>query len=241
MQGIKFPWRMRLRRLSRFAVALSGFALSVLTLTAQTQVSANKNAEPALDGVPGPLTWQHAPAQWKIENGKTLSITADKQTDWYASAMGGAPSDNSARLLFKPTEDFALSAKVNVDFHSQWDAGVLVLYVNDEVWAKFCLEMTIEKHPAIVSVVTRGLSDDNNSIAINGSSVYLKIAKVGHAIYFFASEDGKNWSVIRIFSLGEKLDLRAGFSSQAPVGDRCTTTFTEIDYRPNIKDPWSGK
>jgi len=229
-------------RFYAFCVVLfSALVLPAMTLSAQTPTVSNQAAAPVIKGLPGPLVWQHPPAQWKIDNGNTLSITADKQTDWYASAMGGVPSDNSARLLFKPAEDFMLSAKVNVDFHSQWDAGVLVLYVNDAVWAKFCFEMTMEKHPAIVSVVTKGLSDDSNSIPMNGTSAYLKVAKVGHAIYFFASEDGKNWSTIRIFSLGEKLDMRAGFSSQAPVGDRCTTTFTEIDYRPNIKDPWQGK
>jgi len=81
-------------------------------------------------------------------------------------------------------------------------------------------------------VVTRGLSDDNISIPIKGSSVYLKVSKSGHAIFFFASEDGQNWSIVRIFSLGDNLDLRVGFSSQAPVGEGCTTKFTEIKYVP---------
>ncbi len=213
-------------------VLLSGLVLSALTLTAQTPASSNKEATPVIEGLPGPLVWQHPPAHWEIDNGNTLSITADKQTDWYDSAMGEAPRNNSPRLLFKPADDFELSAKVNLDFHSQWDSGVLVLYVNDSVWAKLCFEMTLEKHPAIVSVVTRGLSDDSISIPIKGSSVYLKMAKSGHAIFFFASEDGKNWSIIRIFSLGEKPDLRVGFSSQSPVGDRCTSTFSQIQYLP---------
>lgn len=230
-----------MRKFPHFVLVLAGFMLSALAVFAQAPVAPRSEAAPVIAGLPGPLVWQHPPAHWKIDNGNTLSITADKQTDWYNSAMYEAPRDNSARLLFKPTDDFALSAKVDVDFKSQWDSGVLVLYVNDSVWAKLCFEMTIEKHPSIVSVVTRGLSDDSISIPIQGSSVYLKVAKVGHAIYFFASEDGKNWSILRIFSLGEKQDLRVGFSSQAPVGDRCTTTFSQIQYRPNIKDAWSGK
>jgi len=78
-----------LRSLFRFALVLSVLALSVLTLAAQTQVSAQKNAEPSLDGVPGPLMWQHAPAQWKIESGKTLSITGGKETDWFANPFDG--------------------------------------------------------------------------------------------------------------------------------------------------------
>jgi hypothetical protein len=233
-------WRIVLRNLFRSALLLSALALSALMLTAQTQVS-GKDAAASLDGVPGPLTWQHAPAQWKIDGGKTLSITGPKETNWFADPFGGAQSDNSPRLLFKPAEDFVLSAKVTTDFRSQWDAGVLAMYVNDTLWAKLCFEMTIEKHPAIVSVVTRGISDDNNSIAIHGNTVYLKIAKFGQAIFFYASEDGEHWSIIRTFTLGKNQDLRVGFSSQSPVGDGCTTTFSEIQYLAKKVDPWTGK
>ena len=126
-----------------------------------------------------------------------LSITAGKQTNWFVSPLDGVKAENSPKLLLKPAEDFVLSAKVTVDFQSQWDAGTLVLYANDTVWAKLCFEMSIEKQPTIVSVVTRGLSDDNNSIAIHGNSVYLKIAKVGQGIFFYASTDGKKWTIIR--------------------------------------------
>ena len=59
----------------------------------------------------------------------------------------------------------------------------------------------------------------DNSIAINGSSVYLKIAKAGQAIFFYASEDGRHWTVIRAFSLGKNTpDLRVGFSSAISCG-----------------------
>ncbi|MGA2352118.1 MAG: DUF1349 domain-containing protein [Terracidiphilus sp.] len=231
-----------MRKLSRFILMLSGIALSVLSITAQAQSSVGKVDAPFLAGVPGPLTWQHAPVQWKIEDGgKTLSITGGKQTDWFANPFDGALVDNSPRLLFKPSDDFALSAKVTVDFRSQWDAGVLVLYINDRVWAKLCFEMTIEKHAAIVSVVTRETSDDNNSIAIPGNSVYLKMAKAGAAIFFYASQDGEHWTIIRTFTLGKNPDLRIGFSSQSPTGNDCTTVFTQIEYVPRKIDLWSGR
>jgi regulation of enolase protein 1 (concanavalin A-like superfamily) len=230
-----------LRKLSCIAVILLGIVLPVLTLIAQTHPSASKDAAPALDGVPGPLTWQHAPAQWKIDSGKTLSITSGKQTDWFANPFDGALVDSTPRLLFKSAGDFALSAKVTVDFRSQWDSGVLVLYENDRVWAKLCFEMTIEKHPAIVSVVTRETSDDNNSIAIPGNTVYLKMAKAGAAIFFYSSQDGEHWSIIRTFTLGKNPDLRIGFSSQSPTGDGCTSVFSEIHYVPKAINLWEGK
>ncbi len=232
---------MRIPLRKHLAFVLAVFVVATLSAIAQTSSSTNTNPGVALVGLPGPWEWQNPPVSWKIENEKTLSITASGKTDWFASPMGDDRRDNTPRLLFKPAADFALSAKVTVDFHSQWDSGVLVLYVNNSLWAKLCLEMTIEKHPAIVSVVTRDLSDDNNSIPVSGSSVYLKVAKVGQAIFFYASQDGESWTIIRTFSLGANPDLRIGFSSQSPVGDGCTSVFSQIIYQPRRIDLWSGK
>jgi len=195
---------------------------------------------PAVPGLPGPMEWQNSPANWKEEAG-SLSITAGRGTDWFVSPMDGARRENSPRLVFQPADDFVLSARVTVDFRTQWDAGVLVLYLNDAAWAKLCLEMTVEKHPAIVSVVTRGLSDDNNSIAVSGNSVHMKIAKAGQAIFFYASEDGQNWKIIRAFSFGPGAKVRVGFSSQSPVGEGCTTVFDQITYLAKRVDLWTGK
>lgn len=197
--------------------------------------------KPVISGVPGPLEWQNVAVNWQIDEEKKLTITGGKQTDWFVSPMDGAKHDNSPRLLFRPAEDFVLSAKVTVHFESQWDGGALVVYAGEGLWAKLCLEKTVEQHPAIVTVVTRTLSDDSNSIAVQGNSVYLKIAKAGQAIFFYASEDGMKWSIIRAFSLGATQNLRVGFSSQAPLGEKCTTVFEEIRYSPKRVDLWSGQ
>ena len=196
---------------------------------------------PVLHGIPGPLEWKNTPLTSAVDGSGALSITAGKQTNWFISPLDGDKSENSPKLLFKPAEDFVLSAKVTVDFQSQWDAGTLVLYANDTVWAKLCFEMSIEKQPTIVSVVTRGLSDDNNSIAIHGNTVYLKIAKVGQGIFFYASTDGKKWTTIRAFSLLPAQQILAGFSSQSPLGEKCKTVFSEIEYRAGRINPWTGE
>jgi regulation of enolase protein 1 (concanavalin A-like superfamily) len=229
------------RRYLHLAVALATLALLVPAANAQTPPPSVPDSVPALDGIPGPLVWQHPPKSWKIDNGKTLTITAGKATNWYISAVGDDKSDSSNRLLFKPAADFVLSAKVTVGNRSTWDAGGLVLYVNDTLWAKFGIEVTTNKIPTIVSVVTRGISDDNNSIAIDSGSAYLKVAKAGTGILFYESPDGKNWSIIRAFTLGDVPDLRVGFSSQSPVGEGCTSVFSEIQYQPKKIDLWAGK
>jgi regulation of enolase protein 1 (concanavalin A-like superfamily) len=186
------------------------------------------------------LTWQHPPSQWKTE-GDTLTITAPKATNWYASPAEPRHWDSSPRLLFKPAADFVLSAKVNVGMHSSWDAGELVVYSNEGLWAKFGIENISDNGPTLVSVVTRGISDDNNSIVMSGPVAYLKVAKNGTGIFFYASEDGQNWKEIRGFTLGDVPGLLVGFSSQSPVGEGCTTVFSHIQYEAKKVALWTGK
>ena len=219
----------------------AGLLLSASVLVGQTPAPSAVAEVPAFAGLPGALTWQHPPTQWNVDKDGNLTIAAGKATNWYVSPAGDGDSDNSPRLLFKPANDFVLSAKVAVANHSTWDAGALVLYSSDSVWVKFAIEVSNKGVPTMVSVVTRGISDDNNSIEIKGSMAYLKIAKVGTGISLFESEDGKDWNLIRAFTLGAAPDLRVGFSSQSPVGPGCTSVFSHIQYQAKKVTLWTGE
>jgi len=94
----------------------------------------------------------------------------------------------------------------------------------------------------IVSVVTRGLSDDCNSVVIDGNTVYLRVTRVGQAFALHYALDGKYWHFVRYFTLGNAEGLRTGFLAQSPTGEGCTVVFSEIAYRAGApKDLRSGK
>jgi regulation of enolase protein 1 (concanavalin A-like superfamily) len=197
---------------------------------------------PVLKGIPGALRWRNTPVTWDIRDGGTLSITAGKTTDWFIDPFDGRAVGNSPMLLFQPGADFVFSAKVTVSFRSKWDAGALVMRVNDTTWVKLALELSPDKKPTLVTVVTRGLSDDCNSFAIEGNSVYLQMAKSGQATVLYASTDGRTWKILRSFSLGPAASLRAGFSAQSPAGEGATAVFSEIRYSPKrIANIYTGK
>ena len=123
-----------------------------------------------------------------------------------------------------------LNTKVQVRFTSKWDAGALLLCADDHHWAKLSYEFSPEGKPTLVSVVTRGLSDDCNSVSRTSSSVFLRIAKSAKTYVFYFSEDGKQWHILRTFSLDTDLPIRVGFESQSPAGDGATAQFDSITY-----------
>ena len=55
----------------------------------------------------------------------------------------------------------------------------------------------------VVSVVTRGVSDDADSRDVEGSGTWLRISRSASGSFaFHAATDGVHWSLIRHFSLG---------------------------------------
>jgi regulation of enolase protein 1 (concanavalin A-like superfamily) len=184
-----------------------------------------------LNAVPHDLRWENPPLSWGIDRGETLHITAGAKTDLFVDPNGTTVTNNSPRLLFKPTSDFTLSAKVTVGFTSKYDAGVLMIYAHERQWGKFCFEFSPQSRPTIVSVITRETSDDCNSMSVEGNQTYLRIARVGNTFAFHMSYDAHFWNLIRYFTLGALADYGVGFSAQSPTGDSCAVTFEDIDFQ----------
>ncbi len=211
--------------------------LAVLSLSAAAQTTDNA---PVLPGFPQPFHWRNNPADWNVRDG-VLTIKSAGKTDWYIAPTDGKQAMNSPLLLFPAPKEFWFSAKITVDFKAQFDAGALTVYADETNWVKFAFESPNGKTGAIVSVVTRGLSDDNTGTAIEGNSVYLEVSKTGQAIFLFFSTDGKTWNVTRAFNLGPEQQLQFGFSAQSPTGSGATATFSDIHYKPEALKPWSGQ
>lgn len=197
-----------------------------------------------LPSLPGDLQWENAPEDWNVGTDNRLSITAGAKTDWFIEPSNSpSVSTNAPAALFTPPDaHFLLSARVTVDFASTYDAGVLMLYDRADLWAKLCFEYSPQQQPTIVSVVTRGVSDDCNSTSIDGNTVFLRVAGMDGAFGLHYSLDGKYWHMVRYFTLGKVENLRIGFEAQSPLGEGCHVLFSEIAYLPTLlKDLRTGE
>jgi uncharacterized protein len=198
-------------------------------------------AAATIPGISLPAEWQNAPAAWSA-TATELTIVSGGRTNWFASPTDGRVDANSPLLLFRPAGDFVLSARVTVDFKSIWDAGFLMVYVDDLTWAKFALEVSAYDEPTIVSVVTKGVSDDCNSALVDGKSIRLRLARTAEAFLLYAAPAGQPWKLVRNFRLSSSPDLRVGFASQSPIGEGCSATFSEIAYEERtISDMFKGE
>jgi uncharacterized protein len=196
-----------------------------------------------LPTIPGEFQWHEPPEEWNFEPTRGLFILAGAQTDWFCDPAGNYVKDNAPSALVTLKDDnFLLSAKVSVVFTSAFDAGVFQIRVADGMWAKLCFEYSPQNRPMIVSVVTRGASDDCNSAEIDRAEIYLRVARTPQTLAFHYSLDGRDWRFVRYFTLGKLSSLRFGFSAQSPKGKKCAVVFSEMSYSlGSINDNRSGE
>ncbi|MBL7860463.1 MAG: DUF1349 domain-containing protein [Cyclobacteriaceae bacterium] len=194
-----------------------------------------------LPGIPHKLTWENKPLHYTLKNNQ-LTIVAGEKTDMFRDPNVTYNTDNAPKLLFQADEDFVLSAAIEHAFTSKWDGGALVLKSDSIHWVKFCFEKDYTGAHRVVSVVTKNISDDSNSIEIDSTKAFFKMAKAGKVITLYCSTDGASWFLVRHLQFEVKPGFSVGFLAQSPTGKQCAVTFSQIRYeKKTIKDPYAGE
>ena len=202
---------------------------------------------PTIAGLPQ-LRWLEIVGDASVSDGGALTLVTGKETDWFNPPPGPRmPTGlaNAPVLVFEPPAgDWQLAAKVTVDHRFLFDAGTIFVHQGKDDWCKLCFEFSPEKRPTVVSVVTRGVSDDaNGQIIDGGNSVHMRVSKYGAVIAFHYSVNGGTyWTLHRCFCLRDPTAaMSVGFLAQAPVGETCTATFSQISLKEvTLADPRDG-
>lgn len=159
-----------------------------------------------------------------------VELLSPKESDFFNSPDGTSCKSNAPLLLAEVdnTQPFTFIAKVFPSFVSIYDAGALFIYVDEVNWQKFAYEMDEGKNTRIVSVRTKGTSDDNNHSIIIQEGVYLKISSDTKQIGLYYSLDKEIWNLARLSQNDFPPRIYVGLSSQSPTGEGSRTVFKDI-------------
>lgn len=170
----------------------------------------------------------------EYKNG-VLTVYASAQTDYFNSPVkenGFFPNPvaNASLYYTELTGDFVFKTKVELEFKNFYDAAALLVYENENVWAKLALENSDLpcRKPAVVSVVTNRISDDCNGPVMDGNSVWFQISRVDDCFAFHYSVDGLEYNMVRVFTLPVGQTVKVGFEAQAPMGEGGNRYYSEI-------------
>lgn len=170
---------------------------------------------------------------------RQLVITSPAKSDYFNEPDESAQYGNAPLLLTKldNTGPFTFTATMAPEFTTTYDAGAVYLYFDSGHWLKFAFEQDERGNKRIVTVRTRGTSDDNNHDIINQSAIDLKVSSDGKSIGFYYSIDHINWQVVRVFKNDYPGQLWLGVSAQSPWGAGNKVTFSNCTLTAgSVKD-----
>jgi regulation of enolase protein 1 (concanavalin A-like superfamily) len=176
------------------------------------------------------LDWHGRPPAPSEISEASIAFAAGPRSDLFTDPAGAEPKADAPLLLGRPSGDFQLRARVSAPLEATFDAAALVVWASPTAWGKLALEYSPQREATIVSVVTRGVSDDANAFTVPEALAWLRVARSGETVAFHASVDGLWWSLIRSFTFPGAGGAAAGFLVQSPTGDGLQGRFDEIEW-----------
>jgi regulation of enolase protein 1 (concanavalin A-like superfamily) len=215
--------------------------LILLLMTVYLRINAQKKDSVRIKSIPRGLFWENSPRSFSLKTDQVV-IVAGEKTDMFRDPNVTYNTDNAPKLLFEGDENFVLTASIEHAFVSKWDGGAIIIREDSLHWIKFCFEKDYTGAKRVVSVVTRDISDDCNSVAMSSNKVFYKVAKAGNVITLYCSSNGKNWLLVRHLQFETNKGFRLGFLAQSPTGPHCEVKFSDINYKlKKINDPYTGE
>lgn len=193
---------------------------------------------------------------FKCLNGSSIKITenrieifAPEKTDFFCGGIDQCEEDilpeslcNAPYYYTEIEGNFVLTVKVSHDFKDTYDSASVMVMRDFECWAKCCFELTDFGTHAVVSVVTKGDSDDANGCNLDGDTVWLRVCRVGNNFAFHYSSDGENFYMMRFFHLPVGSAVKVGLLAQAPTGSGGTRIYENLSIEnKTVKNIRAGK
>lgn len=194
-----------------------------------------------IPGIEKNISWVNKPQEYYVtDNG--IQIIAGEKTDMYIAPDYSYAIDSAPRALFDSDKDFIFSTAIQHSFANKWDGGAIVLEADKDNWIKFCFEKDYTGAKRVVSVVTKGISDDANSIEFSQNIAHYKMAKKEDTVYLYVSKTGKDWYLVRAINFKFNKVLKLGLLAQSPEGKVNAVSFSNVKYSAStIKDFWVGE
>jgi regulation of enolase protein 1 (concanavalin A-like superfamily) len=178
------------------------------------------------------VEWYNEPHSW-VEEGSTLSVTAEPKTDFWRKTHYGFIRDNGHFRFVEHSDDFSASVEVSANYHDQYDQAGLMLRVDEEKWVKCGIELVDGIHYASV-VVTGDYSDWSCApLTANPDPAKIRLVREGDVIMVHFSIEGGPERLIRVTRLDDMdRQVQIGMMAASPEGSGITAVFRDFHVVP---------
>ena len=170
----------------------------------------------------GDLSWHNPPSSFTFEN-NSLQVIADEGSDYFNNPEDSTITATAPFLFRQVRGDFVAKALVRPDFSSVWNAASLMVHIDSTHWIKFAFENSDATGPSIVSVVTKGVSDDANGVILaDHLEIWLKLIRKGNSYSMLWSVNNEYYTMARLSTMPSVDAVKIGVELQSPVGASAT-------------------
>jgi regulation of enolase protein 1 (concanavalin A-like superfamily) len=184
---------------------------------------------------PDGFSWLNEPESWEFSAGR-LRMNPAAHTDLFRPPDGSEARDNGCLLFTRVSGDFSAVVHLRAGLVGFGDAGAITVRDSPVSWAKLCMERSPVGDVSIVSVVTRGVSDDSNGELLGTPECWLRITRKERVFGMHHSIDGSAWRFARTFTIDTGDPVMVGIQAQAPYGGGCWVEFDHFTISPETVD-----
>lgn len=177
---------------------------------------------------------------------RTITVTADSvefttapDTDFWQRTHYGFRRTSGHAFLTRLWDDFTFSAQADYVYETLFDQCGLLLWIDEDNWAKVSLENGAEGGTGgwLGSVVTNGGYSDWASTPLDPitNRLWFRVSRRGSDFRFDSSTDGDDFAQMRIFHMhGDLSHAQVGVYACSPQDSSFSVRFNELFAGPSV-------
>ena len=177
--------------------------------------------------------WINEPKLYKLEKDKITFQVLPKTDFWQITHYGFSRTDGNC-LVKEVDKDICFVVKVKMNYISEFDQCGIMVYLDEDNFAKLCVENQLKTKNKLGSVVCKSKRSDWATQPFGDvKSIYFRVSKRGINYLFESSIDGSHFEQMRLFDIpgGEKVNI--GIFGASPLGSGFEAEFSNFEFSEN--------
>lgn len=177
--------------------------------------------------------WINKPKEYNISD-KRISFKVLPKTDfWQITHYGFSRTDGNCYVK-EVNQDVSFTVKVKMNYKEEFDQLGIIVYFNEDNFAKLCVENQLKCDNKLGSVVCKDKRSDWATQSLNNiDELYFRVSKRGVNYLFEYSYDGIVFQQIRLFDISVGEIVNIGVFGASPLGDGFEAEFTNMVFKEN--------
>lgn len=177
--------------------------------------------------------WINKPEEYDVNKERVTFQVLPKTDFWQVTHYGFSRTDGNCYVA-EVEGDICFTVKVKMNYMSEFDQCGVIVYGDDENFAKLCVENQLSKKNKLGSVVTKSKSSDWATQSFGeGDTIFYRVSKRGINYLFEYSEDGISYDQMRLFDIPNFERTFIGIFGASPLGEGFEAIFSHMTFEDN--------